>query len=63
MKHERKKGGVRKDKKLKAMHEAVQMRHDLANERPPHHTTDQHDVVPYKSGSAGDKNRHQPPHG
>jgi hypothetical protein len=54
MSHERKKGGERKDKKNKRMHEAVEMRHELSDKQP--HETDQKDVMTYKRGTGGDRN-------
>lgn len=59
MAHTRKKHGQRKVKKNERMRADVERRHEnAAPERP---TTDQWDVVPYKPGSGGDKNRHLPP--
>lgn len=55
--HERKKGGERKDKKVKRMAESVEMRHALSDAREKRPTSDQHDIVDYKPGSGGDANR------
>lgn len=54
--HERKKGGQRKDKKTKRMHEAVEMRHDLTDARNEPKEKPAHDIVNYKPGSQGDDN-------
>lgn len=54
--HERKKGGQRKDKKTKRMHEAVGMRHELTEARNEPTEKPDHDVVPYKPGSQRDDN-------
>jgi hypothetical protein len=55
MSHPRKKGGQRKDKKNERMREDVaQRKAEHQDDRP---TTDQHDVVDYKSGSHSDANR------
>lgn len=59
MAHIRKKHGERKDKKNERMHEAVEYRKAIAQE--PHPTTDQKDVVSYKSGGPSDKNRQPRP--
>lgn len=59
MSHTRKKGGERKDHKNERMHEAVEQRKLDAEEPRP--TTDQNDVVPYKSGSHSDHNRQPNP--
>lgn len=61
MPHKRKKGGVRKDKKVAKMREAIEMRHELSDQKPDRPRTDQHDIVNYKPGSARDTARHQPP--
>lgn len=53
MAHHRKKGGVRKDKKLERMREDVEER--KANAAEPTPESDQHDVVPYKMGSQRDR--------
>jgi hypothetical protein len=50
--HTRKKDGQRKDKKMARMREDVEERHEGAQEK---RTTDQHDVTPYKTGSARDR--------
>jgi hypothetical protein len=53
MSHPRKKGGVRKDKKVARMREDIEKRHeDAAPEGPK---TDQHDVVGFKQGGPSDK--------
>ena len=59
MSHTRKKGGQRKDKKVERMHEAEAYRHAMAEEPKPTH--DQKDIIGYKSGSQGDKNREPRP--
>jgi hypothetical protein len=59
MSHERKKAGVRKDKKNERQREDEAWRRAIA--KPPKPATDQKDIQSYKPGSAGDKNRH-PPH-
>jgi hypothetical protein len=59
MPHTRKKGGQRKDKKNERMHENVAFRKAIAQEPRP--TTDQHDIVSYKSGSHSDDNRRPRP--
>ncbi|MFN8220261.1 MAG: hypothetical protein U0S12_09055 [Fimbriimonadales bacterium] len=61
MSHERKKGGVRKDKKTQKMREAVDLKHQLHDAAPERPTTDQWDVQTFKPGSAGDRTRHLPP--
>jgi hypothetical protein len=58
MSHPRKKGGVRKDKKNERMREDVSERKANAHEK---RTTDQVDIIDYKSGSANDANRNAPP--
>jgi hypothetical protein len=60
MPHERKKHGVRKDKKNERMRDARTERAEEFVEHP--HLTDQADVVTYKPGSARDRNRHIPRH-
>ncbi|HMS55653.1 MAG TPA: hypothetical protein PKA27_09665 [Fimbriimonadaceae bacterium] len=55
--HERKKGGERKDKKVKRMVESVEMRHGLGETHEKRPSTDQQDIVDYKPGSGGDANR------
>jgi len=59
MSHTRKKGGQRKDKKVERMHEAEEYRHAVAE--PPKPSNDQKDVVTYKPGGPGDKNREARP--
>lgn len=61
MSHDRKKAGERKDHKTKRMHESVEIRHMLHDTQPEKPKTDQHDVVPYKPGSARDRSMHQKP--
>ncbi|MFN8140279.1 MAG: hypothetical protein U0R49_10830 [Fimbriimonadales bacterium] len=56
MAHERKKGGVRKDKKVERMREDVAERKSKAK---PKTTTDQWDVQTQKPGSASDKSKPQ----
>jgi hypothetical protein len=55
MSHPRKKGGQRKDKKNERMREDVGFRKAMQHDEKP--STDQHDVVDYKSGSHNDANR------
>jgi len=59
MAHPRKKGGVRKDKKVARMREDLAWRKGF--EKPEHPTNDQNDVITYKPGSQSDHNRHTPP--
>lgn len=59
MSHPRKKGGERKDKKNERMRNAVETRHKLAQDPRP--TTDQHDIVDYKSGGPSDRNQQPGP--
>jgi hypothetical protein len=58
MAHTRKKGGERKDKKLERMREDIATR---KSEAAGHPTTDQPDIITYKSGSEGDNNRQHHP--
>jgi len=51
----RKKDGRDRNKDLEAMHEAVQERHEHAG--PDGRSTDEKDIITYKSGSAGDRTR------
>lgn len=55
--HDRKKGGERKDKKNKRMHEASDLKHALHDREPDRTATDQPDVVNFKPGSGSDANR------
>ena len=55
MSHLRKKDGQRKDKKNERMRESEAYRKAMAHEARP--TTDQNDIVSYKSGSHSDDNR------
>ena len=59
MSHPRKKGGQRKDHKNARMHEAEAERKAAAHQ--PNPSTDQEDIVGYKSGSHGDDNRQPRP--
>lgn len=59
MSHPRKKGGQRKDHKNARMHEGEAFRKAMAHE--PKVSTDQKDIVSYKSGSQGDDNRQPRP--
>lgn len=59
MSHPRKKGGQRKDKQNERMREDVANR--KAHAEAPGPSTDQNDVVKYKSGSQGDSNRQSHP--
>ena len=52
MAHDRKKSGQRKDKKTARMREDVERRREAEVERP---TTDQKDLVPFKSGGPSDR--------
>jgi hypothetical protein len=56
MSHERKKGGVRKDKKVERMREDIAKR---KSEAKPKKTTDQWDIQVQKPGSASDKSQPQ----
>lgn len=54
--HERKKkDGQRKDKKMERMREDVQARKEQG--AAPRPTTDEKDIINYKSGSQGDRNQ------
>ncbi|MBS1715145.1 MAG: hypothetical protein JST30_12495 [Armatimonadetes bacterium] len=59
MSHTRKKGGQRKDKKVERMHEAEEYRRSMSDGPKP--TTDQKDIVGYKSGGPSDRNREPRP--
>lgn len=56
MAHPRKKGGVRKDKKVERMRKDIEKRKSEAKEKK---TSDQWDVQAFKPGSAGDKGNPQ----
>lgn len=61
MSHPRKKQGQRKDHKVQRMREDEEAKRAEFEAKPPHPTTDQHDVQSYKPGGPTDRNRHQPP--
>lgn len=61
MSHKRKKGGQRKDHKVHRMMEGEQTRKEEFEQKPPHPTTDQHDIQAFKPGGPSDKGRHLPP--